>query len=152
MSAAQAQRILDRLERHKRMFDFTADGLGEKLLNVASLNCWLSLMNQEDAQGNALAPLSEDYAEWKAKAKPGYPIGVLEFEMAKREHFFGERDVKPDEAEVVYGKNDKAREEAAWFIEGDPSNNRPPRPFWGLTAQAIKESEEILAARLRDVL
>lgn len=132
------------------MFDLTDGGLGGKLLDAASLNCWLSLMNQEDSQGNALAPLSEDYAEWKAKSHPGYPIGVLEFEMAKREHFFGERTIGSDEAEVTYGKNDRAREEAAWFIEGD--SNRPPRPFWGLTAQAIKESEDILAARLRDVL
>ena len=134
------------------MFDLTRDDLGRRLLDAASINCWLSLTNQEDAQGNALAPLSPDYAASKAKDKPGYPIGVYDAEMIKREHFFGERRIEENEAEVIYGKNEKAREEAAWFIEGDPSNNRPPRPFWGLTAQAIKESEEILAARLRDVL
>lgn len=149
---AAAQRILDRLERHKTMFDLTRDDLGRKLLDAASINCWLSLTNQEDAQGNALAPLSPDYAKAKEKDKPGYPIGVYDAEMVKREHFFGERRIESDEAEVIYGKNDKAREEAAWFIEGYPNNNRPPRPFWGLTAQTIKESEDILAARLRDVL
>lgn len=145
-----AQRILDRLERHKTMFDLRRDDLGKKLLDAASINSWLSLMSQEDADGNALAPLSEDYAKAKARERPGYPLGVYDAEMIKREHFFGERRVDDGEAEVIYGINDKAREEAAWFIEGDPARNRPPRPFWGLTEQTVKEAREILTDAMRD--
>ena len=60
----------------------------------------------------------------------------------------------PDAAFVTYGDgtDDEARQEAAHFQEGDPERNQPPRPFWGFTAASTKATEDVLGARLRQVI
>lgn len=145
----RAAKICWALERHAAAFDLTRDGLGERLLTIASNGAYHALLRGEDADGNELAALSEDYAAWKEKRYPGRPIGILEHEMAKWVHFQGERAIAPDLATVTYGRNEEAKQEAAWFIEGSQEQNRPPRPFWGLTEDAVKESTEYLTKHLK---
>ena len=68
--------------------------------------------------------------------------------MSDPDEVAGEPVVTPGRATVTYGKSDPARREAAWFIEGDEANNRPPRNFWGLTPAAIAACDRYLIDRI----
>ncbi len=141
----EAQRIIDRLERHKDIFNLERNELGARLCRIASNGANDALQAGLAADGSKLADLSEDYEAWKARTHPGSPLGILDYEMARWENFLGRPEISTNDAEVVFGVTEQARQEAAWFIEGDPPH-RPPRPFWGLTAPAIEESRALLTA------
>jgi hypothetical protein len=138
---SDASRILADLDRHKKCFDLTEDGLGDKLLKIATDGVRTSLVNQCDADGNKWPELSEKYAEWKEFHYPGQPMGVLHFVMAQPAEIAGTVYVSTDEARTEYGVTAKAREEMEWFSKR--------RPFWGLTADSIAKSDECLDARFK---
>lgn len=143
--------ILDRLRRHESMFDLSTD-LGEDLCEIASVAAHAALLAGEDFEGNPLPPLSPAYEAWKSVHYPGLPIGFRDLEMGRLEHFRGEVEMERDSAVVTYGINEQARDEFAWFNEGDRARNRPPRRVWGLTAEAVRLSAERLDDHFRDNL
>lgn len=152
MSTRQADNILSQLEGIRLVFDFTQDKLGDDICRIATNGCYFAFRNGFDPDGNEIPALSKAYAEWKARQFPGRPLGILEFEMAKKEHFDGFVQATANECSVTYGLNEQAKEEFAWFNEGDAERNRPPRPIWGLTEEAKIEITKLLNERLRRAL
>jgi len=139
------------LARLRSLFDLTKGGLGATLCGIATDGVMDNLADELDADGNRFADLSEGYAAWKSRQFPGQPIGLLHHLMADPAQVSGTLDVTPDRAEVAYGVSQEAVDEASWFIEGDPSRNRPPRDFWGLTKEALRLVDETLEQRLESV-
>lgn len=137
-----SSKILADLQRHKSMFDLNHDGLGDALLQVAAEGVAQSFEAKTDADGNHWPELSSKYAEWKAKHYPGRPMGVKEGLM--REGMEGERSISADAATYTFGQTEEQRDEAEWFQEGSTEDNRPARPFVGLTQDATVKSKEIL--------
>jgi hypothetical protein len=147
-SAASAA-ILRDLKLHEHLFDLTRDDLGEQLLDIAGEAMLRNLDAELDADGAPLAPLSEGYGQWKAKAAPGRPIGELYGELKDPANFEGERRITPEVAISVFGVTQEARDEAAAFIEGN--DRQPPRNFHGLTIEALQLSDEALDRRFAEV-
>jgi len=69
--------------------------------------------------------------------------------MADPREVAGEVAVSAELARVTYGVSEQARAEAEWFQQG--GDGRPPRRFWGLTAESEARSREILDARFRTI-
>lgn len=138
-------KILDRLDRQRHLFDLDRGDLGQELCKAATDGVQYAIAREEDPDGVAWAPLSDAYREAKEFSHPGNPIAVLEGAMADPREVAGTVEVSRDEAAVTYGVSDQARQEATWFQEGNA--NQPPRPFWGLTADAKAESRRILDER-----
>lgn len=139
------------LARLRTLFDLTRGGLGATLCGIATDGVMDNLADEKDADGNRFAALSPDYEAWKSRNFPGQPIGLLHHLMADPAQVSGVPDVSRDRAAVTYGVSEEAREEAAWFIEGDPERNRPARDFWGLTREALRLVDETLEERLDSV-
>ncbi len=135
------QSILDDLREHDGLFDMDRNGLGESALDIA-VNGVKDHFNAEvDPDGNPWPELQSDYERWKSRHFPGQPIGVQHGLM--RGEIDGERSIAPDSAEWTYGRTETGREEAAWFTEGDPEQNRKPRPFADLNADSISRSDQL---------
>lgn len=147
MASPQLDRILGDLDAMEKAFDLTSDGLGGKLLKAATDGVKDTIAKQEDPGGSPWPELSESYAEWKRSEAPGKPIGELYGLMADDDEVEGTIHVQPDLASVLYGKTEEAQVEAEWFQEGDEDQNRPPRPFFDLTAPAVEAIEQILDQR-----
>ena len=125
------------------------DGLGERLLKAFTDGVQGCFATSTDPEGNRWPDLSPDYGREKAFTHPGLPIGVRDGTLSDPSEVAGEVEVIDELAIVRYGRSDRAREEAAWFQEGDEARGRPPRPFWGLTAKAEAEMGKALESRLR---
>ena len=149
---SQAARIIADLERHKTFADLTSDGLGDQLIDCAVMGVSECIAGEHDTEGNPWPELSEKYAEWKEWHYPGQQMGVLHFVMARIEEIRGTVYMSTDEARVTYGVSQQARDEFAWFNEGDPAKNRPPRPCWGLTKGSIDASTQILDDRFKRIV
>lgn len=150
---ADSARIIADLERHARAFDMTEDKLGESLCAAFTNGVATSIAAQQAPDGTPWADLSEAYAEQKSRSYPGKPIGVRLGLMAASDEVAGDVIVlAPETAMVTYGVTPEARDEAAWFQRGDPGQNRPARPFWGMTPAAESETQRILAERLKSVI
>lgn len=138
----QARKILEDLDSHRDIFDMDRNDLGENLLDVAVDGVQQRFDSQTDPDGQAWPQLQSEYKRWKDKNYPGEPIGVLEGLM--RSEIDGERAIETNSAEWTYGKTQEARDEATWFSEGDPVQNRKPRPFADLNEQSVRRSDQIL--------
>ncbi len=150
MSAA-LDRIRRDMARIRELFDLTRDDLGRDLCKAATDGVQATIVAQQAPDGTPWASLSPAYAEWKSFQFPGSPIAVLHGTMADAHEVAGEVAVRPDLARVTYGVSERARQEAAWFSEGDPGGNQPPRPFFGLTDASIAACREILDARFATI-
>ncbi len=134
--------ILQDLDEHTGLFDMDRNGLGDRLLDVA-VNGVKDHFNAEvDPDGNPWPELQSDYKRWKDRHFPGEPIGVQTGMM--RAEIDGETQVDANSAEWTYGRSEVAKQEAGWFSEGDPEQNRKPRPFADLNAESISRSDQIL--------
>lgn len=143
-------KIVDILERHRRLFDLREGGLGADLCKAATDGVQATIAAEADPDGTPWPVLSEKYAEYKSFQFPGEPIAVLHKVMADPHEVAGELDITIDRATATYGRTDRARAEASWFQ--DPANpNQPPRKFWGFTAQSVKAATDILDARFNTV-
>lgn len=140
------------LKRHKTFLDFSQDNLGDDLLLIAAIGVQNNIRQQQAPDGTPWAPLSEKYAEWKAFHYPSEPPGVLHFLMAMQDEIMGTVYMSNNEARMTYGITSEARDEMEWFSNGDPSKNRPARPFWGFTEESIEASTDRVARRLADIL
>jgi hypothetical protein len=145
---AMPAKILQDMERHRKLFDLSEGNLGKDLCKAATDGVQECIAREESPDGKRWDDLSPKYAEWKAFQFPGEPVGVLHKTMADPHEVAGLVDVAESWAEVTYGRSDQARAEAEWFQ--DPKNpNQPPRKFWGFTAESLKAVREILDARFR---
>jgi hypothetical protein len=134
-------RILSDLADHAVLFDLS-DGLGDDLLDIAVGGVRSQFDKQTDPNGDPWGELQSDYKRWKSQHYPGEPIGVQEGLM--RDEIAGAEKVDENSAEWTYGDSDLGRSEATWFTEGDPENNRKPRPFADLNADSIARSDQFL--------
>jgi hypothetical protein len=128
--------ILRDLERIKTAFDFDQHGLGEKLMDTAVDTIERLMDNEEDPNGIPWDELSESYVKQKARINPGAPMAVLHDHMKQRHQLEGERRITAREAVMVYGTDDRARDEATWFQEGNSATGQPPRRFYELGYEA----------------
>jgi phage gpG-like protein len=147
-ATAALARIHADLARHKNLFDLARGDLGRKLCKAATDGVQYSIAREEAPDGSRWADLSTAYEEWKSFRHPGNPIAVLEGTMANPREVAGEVEVAPHRAAVTYGVSDRAKQEAVWFQEG--SARQPPRPFFGLTPEAVKEARSLLDDRFRE--
>lgn len=138
----------DDIARMRSLFDLTRDDLGKTLCEIATDGVMDNMQDETDPDGNPWAPLSDAYGAWKANQFPGQPMAVLHHLMADPAQVKGIQAIARNEAVVTYGVSQEARDEAAWFIEGDEARNRPPRNFWGITGPALQLIDEMLEQRL----
>lgn len=143
------QRILKALARHRTFLDFTDEDCGRDLCKIATDGVQECIKAEQAPDGTPWPELSEDYDAWKTKHFPGQPMGVLHHLMADPVQVSGFVQVTPDRATTQYGVSQEARDEASWFQEGDPNNNRPPRRFWGFTAESTDASKVYLVIRFK---
>lgn len=142
MSVAH-QRIIGKIAKHKELFDLDKNGLGESLMDLA-VTVMLETMDREvGLDGTPWPPLSELYAKWKSKVAPGKPMAVLFEHMKTREQLSGQRRITPREAIMEYGVDELAIDLAHWFQEGSAKQNRPPRLFYGLSAETLQRSDQL---------
>jgi hypothetical protein len=152
MASGRLAKILRDLERHKHIFDLDQHDLAEALMDI-DVEVMLRDMDAEVApDGTAWPRLSERYERWKARAAPGAPMAVLYGHMKTREQLEGLRRVTAREATMVYGIDDLAREVATYFQEGAPGNDQPPRPFYGLSAEADARKDEYCRKHLEKLI
>lgn len=144
---AELSKVLAVLDRHRKLFDLTRDNLGRDLCKAATDGVQATIAAEQSPDGVPWAPLSEKYEEFKQFQYPGQPIAVLHGIMADPHEVAGIVSVANSWAEVTYGRSEQAREEAHWFQEGN--GRQPARPFWGFTAQSLKQAGEILDARFK---
>lgn len=144
-------KILADLARHRAALDLTG-GLGKKLLDAQLAGQLDRFDRQVDPTGERWPELSEDYEKAKARKYPGQPIGVREGLMRSDSEMEGEPEITPTSAKRTYGKTRAARDEAEWFQEGDPTQNRPPRPFVGLSSDDEAKADQIIQEHLRESL
>ena len=143
-----AARILAAVRRHGEAFDFTDGGLGEELCAAFTAGVAVSITAEQAPDGTPWDDLSATYAEWKGRKFPGKTMGELHGLMADPVQIAGDVIVlSPTAAFVTYGTDEAARAEAAAFQQGDPTRNRPPRPFWGFTKDSKAAVDAILADR-----
>ena len=141
------EKILADLDRHAGLFDLSTD-LGSDLLTVATDGVKASFSAQSTADGSPWPALSTRYAAHKERFWPGRPMGVREGVMV--EGLDGVQELAPEAATYTFGTSDVQRQEAEWFTEGDPIQNRPPRPFVGLTEDAKIQTREVCTRYLQD--
>jgi hypothetical protein len=142
------RKIMADLERHRHLFDLDRDGLGADLCKAATDGVQYAIAREEAPDGARWPDLSGPYEERKRFTHPGNPMAVMEGTMADPKEVAGEVEVTRDRATVTYGRTERARQEAAWFQEGD--GNQPPRPFWGFTSESLAEVRKILDERFRE--
>lgn len=138
----------DDVRRMRDLFDLTKDDLGRTLCEIATDGVMDNMQDETDPDGNRWPDLSEGYAKWKSAQFPGQPMAVLHHLLADPAQVKGILAITRNEASVTYGVSEEARQEAGWFIEGDPDRNRPPRDFWGITRPAMQLIDETLEQRL----
>lgn len=138
--------ILADLDSHADLFDLSGI-LGDALLDVAAADVGRSFDEERDPDGTPWFPLSSKYFEWKSKAYPGNPIGVLRGNL--RPNLIGDRRTAVDSAELDIGATDQAKDEAAWMHEGDELHNRPARRLGELSAEGVVESDHVLDNHFR---
>lgn len=69
-------------------------------------------------------------------------MAVLFGHMKTIDQLSGRRRITPREAIMEYGIDELAIDLAHWFQEGSAKQNRPPRPFYGLSSEALHESDQ----------
>lgn len=142
MPSAALTSILADLERHKTIFDLDKHGLGTALMDATAEQILRDMVDEKGPDGNPWAPLSEAYAEYKAKVAPGQPISVLFGHMRTIAQLKGLRRIEAREAVMVYGVDELARDLATWFQ--DPTNSRqPPRPFYGISSECETRLDQL---------
>jgi phage virion morphogenesis protein len=99
---------------------------------------------QVSPDGVPWVPLSEDYAAWKAKKRPGMPILKFDF------HMLGDMlSYQARESELLWGTN------ALWGAThqlGDESRGIPERPWLGLSPDDSSTLIDMLNEHAEDAL
>lgn len=137
----QASLIVADFGRYKDLFDFTKDELSYEVAAVIAEGIYDYMAAELDPDGNPWPPLSEKYAEWKAKHFPGQDISDLHHHMRDPTQLVGSVGVWPHRMVMTYGKDEQAQDEAVWFSEGN--ERQPARPFY--------EFNELVLSRLREL-
>lgn len=127
--------ILAKLGEIGHALDLDRDDLGPELMDIAAEEVAAAMDRQEDPDGSPWAPL----APRTAAAHHGQPIGERTGLMKSPDQLAGERHVSAESAEMTYGITPAAKVEAIKFTFGGlvTGTNQPPRPFYGLTRQAV---------------
>ena len=133
--------ILGDLQRHAGLFHLDQNGLGDRALDIAVNGVKDHFDAEVNPDGVPWPRLQADYKRWKDRHFPGQPIGVQEGLM--RAEIDGERAVGGDSAEWTYGRSEEARQEAGWFQQGDPEQNRPERRFADLNPESTSRSDQL---------
>lgn len=128
--SAQIQAVIADLRRIQTVFDFTKHGLADDTAEANAAGIFEYMEAQVGPDNAPWIELSEAYAAWKSKAAPGAKISELYGLMKDPDQLKGQLEVSPERLVQTYGLGDRARDEACWFQEGDPTQNRPPRPFY----------------------
>ena len=142
--------VLADLARHQQCFDLTVDGLGERLAEAFAVGVFAYMDAETDPENNAWIPLSERYAEWKSAHFPGLPMSHLYGLMKTPEQIKGTLDIRPDGMAQSYGTDEKARQEAVWFQEGN--ERQPARRFYDFNEQAEHLIADVLDERFDAVI
>lgn len=147
MSRAQLAPILKELKRQRDFWRFDRGKLGRQLMDAAT-DCIEDDMDAQQApDGAPWAPLSEAYVEFKDQVAPGEPMAVLYGHMKTREQLEGQRFRGADEMRQTYGIDERAKQEASWFIEGN--DRQPARPFYGFSQEALVRMDQLCDQRFR---
>lgn len=147
--SSDGQRILKSLARHRTFLDFTDENSGRDLCKIATDGVQETIASQTTPDGAAWPKLSDSYEAWKSRHFPGQPMAVLHGIMADPVQVAGYVETTADRATTQYGVSQEARDEASWFQEGDPAQNRPPRRFWGFTPNSIDGTRSYLSDRFK---
>lgn len=141
----QMASIISHIQQHPSVLDFDRKGLGEALVEITARAIYDAMSQECSPKGQAWAPLSEAYDEWKQRHFPGRPMAVLLGHMKQLPQLVGLCRITAHEIVQTYGVDETARSLAAWFQEGN--SRQPPRPFYqfGDVARAL------LTAKLDDV-
>lgn len=150
MPTAALASILADLERHKTIFDLDKHGLAEKLMDATAEQILRDMKAETDPDGNPWPALSEAYTEYKAKVAPGQPMSVLFGYMRTIEQLKGSRRIAAREAVMVYGVDEKARQLAEWFTQGN--SRQPPRPFFAISAECEARLDQICREHLEGLI
>lgn len=149
MDAVLAAVIAD-FGRIARVFDFTANGLGEEAAERNAAAIFEYMDAQTGPDNNPWQPLSDAYAKWKSGQFPGQPMSDLHHNMKDPSQLKGVVDVTADGVKQTYGLDDQARTEAVWFSEGN--SRQPPRPFYQFNDLAILNLEDLFGRVWRDAV
>lgn len=144
-AAAAMAKIQADVDRHRHLFDLDRDNLGNDLCKAATDGVQANIADERSPDGSPWAPLSAAYDEWKSFQFPGEPMAVLHQVLANPHEVAGEVAVAAERATVTYGVSGRARQEAAWFQEGNA--HQPPRRFWGFNDGSLATVRAILDAR-----
>ena len=101
--ANDAESIIDRLNRHKSIFDLNKRDLGDHLLNIAQGTTERNFNSEESPDGSPWVQLTDGYHEFKEAHWPGNPIGVRTGEMRSEIVAGGERQIELDSASITLG-------------------------------------------------
>lgn len=143
--------IITELQRFLRDLDFRRNHLGRDLLDMAAEEILECMDRQEEPDGFPWIPLSDAYDVWKSAHFPAQPMAVLYGHLKTREQVRGFRVIERTRAEMTYGIDGQARDEAAWFQ--DPTHpNQPARPFYGLSPHAIQRADAIVDTWFNDLI
>ncbi len=143
--------IIRDLKKHTTAFVFdSGDDLGIDMMEIAAESHQRAIDGQMSPDGTAWTPLSPKYEIWKSTNFPGAPMAFLYGIMASPNEIFGDRMVATRRAEYTYGQTPDAQAEAEYFEEGDPSRNRPPRPFTGLDDVGVQLTDDRCLKHLDD--
>ena len=129
--SADGRKIASDLRRHAEAFRLDS-GLGVELAEASASGIFEYMEAMTDPSNAPWQPLSPKYAAWKAKHYPGRITAERELEMKAPDHLKGQLEIQAHMVIQTYGLNEQAKNEAAWFQEGDPARNRPPRRFYDL--------------------
>lgn len=139
MASQGVQTILRDLRRHRTMGDLTRDNIGSDLLEIAANSHRRCIDEERSPDSTPWEELSSGYEMWKSRKYPGKKMAHLHEIMTADAEMEGDRIIEPNQASYTFGVSDEARAEASHFEEG--GDNRPDRPFTGLDAQAVEESD-----------
>lgn len=133
------EQVMKDLDAFEGCFDLDRGGLGEDVMDAAALGVLFNMVQEKDPDGVPWPDLSASYAAQKQIDRPGEPMGVYDGLMRDPAQIEGTRFVTIFHAQMEYGPDPVAQAHAIKFSEGGAATGtaQPPRPFYGLTAEAV---------------
>jgi hypothetical protein len=135
--SVQGAAIAADFERFKTLFDFTRNDLGKEVAELIAAGIFEYMDAQVDPSNIPWVPLSDKYAEWKAKRFPGEKMSELYLRMKAPDQLKGEVEITTHRVAQTYGLDDEARQEAVWFQEGN--DRQPGRRFYEFNDLVLNE-------------
>ena len=145
----QHEKIVAELRDAEHAFDLDRNGIGTAIMAHAVDGIMWNMIQELDPDGLPWDDLSPSYEAWKKTVAPGKPIGVLHGLMRTMDQLAGVQLVTTNFASMTYGTDPVARVEATKFQEGGivTGTAQPPRPFYGLTREALDDIDAEFDAR-----